>query len=103
LTAIAFACCRCVSIADQMQFFADAPLSTNMRTQMQNALWRPILQARPTEQQPIINNNDQEDGPKKSQPDSKEFRSDGAERSTVTFFAHVEANHQQLTKSEDRS
>jgi hypothetical protein len=33
---------RCVSAADQMQFFADAPLSPNMRTQIWNALWRPI-------------------------------------------------------------
>jgi len=82
-----------------MQFFADAPLSTNMRTQMQNALWRPILQARPTEQQPIINNNDQEDGPKKSQPDSKEFRSDGVERSAVTFFAHVGATINSLRRA----
>jgi hypothetical protein len=26
--------CRCVSATDQMQFFTDAPLSPNMRTQM---------------------------------------------------------------------
>jgi len=31
---LCFFWCRCVSVADQMQFFADAPLSPNMRTQM---------------------------------------------------------------------
>ena len=45
---------RCVSVADQMQFFTDAQLSPNMRTQIWSALWRPIRQARPTEQQPVI-------------------------------------------------
>jgi hypothetical protein len=49
-----------------MQFFADAPLLPNMRTQIWSALWRPSRQARPTEQQP--KNNDQEGGSKKSQP-----------------------------------
>jgi hypothetical protein len=32
---------HCVSAADQMQFFTDAPLSPNMRTQISNAVWRP--------------------------------------------------------------
>jgi hypothetical protein len=36
----AFAGRRCVSVTDQMQFFADAPLSPNMRTQMENTLRR---------------------------------------------------------------
>jgi len=34
LTTITFARARCVSVADQMQFFADAPLSPNMRKQI---------------------------------------------------------------------
>jgi hypothetical protein len=29
-----FCLCHCVSATDQMQFFADAPLSPNMRTQI---------------------------------------------------------------------
>ena len=29
-----FCLCHCVSVADRMQFFADAPLSPNMRTQI---------------------------------------------------------------------
>ena len=49
-----FCFCHCVNVTDQKQFFADAPLSPNMRTQIYNALWRTIRQARPTEQQSII-------------------------------------------------
>ena len=30
----------CVSVTDQMQFFTDAPLSPNMRTQMYERFWR---------------------------------------------------------------
>src|SRR5205085_11232568 len=44
------------------------------------------------------NNNDQEDGSKKSQPDSKEFRGHGVERSAVTFFAHVGATVSSLRR-----
>ena len=33
-----FCLCHCVSVADRMQFFADAPLSPNMRTQMYERL-----------------------------------------------------------------
>src|SRR5262245_10530570 len=76
LTPIARACSHCVSVAYQMRFFGDAPYSPNMRKQNGERLIVVI------EKRGLLNNannNDQEDGSQKSQPDSKEFRSDGVE------------------------
>src|SRR5436309_1842478 len=92
---------RCVSVADQICNCCRCPAFAKHQDANVERFVAATHQARPTEQQPII--SDQEGGSKKSQPDSKEFRSDGAERSAVTFFRSRRSYHQQLTKSEDRS
>ena len=59
-------------------------------------LWRPIRQARPTEQQPIIMIRRMA---RRIQPDSKEFRSAGVERSAVHVFRSRRSYHQQLRRA----
>jgi Tfp pilus assembly protein PilP len=79
---------RCVSATDQMQIF---PMPRFRQTC--GSKYKSPCGADPTSgaYRTTTNNNDQEDGSQKSQPDSKEFRSDGIERSAVTFFARAGA------------
>jgi hypothetical protein len=87
----------CVRVADQISILCECPAFAKHADANIEDLAVAIRQARPTET--TANNNDQEDGSKKSQPDSKEFRSDGVERSAVTFFAHVGATISSLRRA----
>src|SRR6266850_6377588 len=78
---------RCVRVADQISILCECPAFAKHADANMEDLVVAIRRARPTET--TASNNDQEDGSKKSQPDSKEFRTDGVERSAVTFFSHV--------------
>jgi Tfp pilus assembly protein PilP len=79
---------RCVSATDQMQIF---PMPRFRQTC--GSKYKSPCGTDPTSgaYRTTTNNNDQEDGSQKSQPDSKEFRSDGIERSAVTFSVRAGA------------
>lgn len=90
-----------VSATDPMQFFADAPLSPNMRKQITKRATTACVRDRLTTRKIIRSGGWPEQIP--ANETARHFEAPELGRSAVTFFAHPGANHLKLMKSEDRS